>query len=261
MPSRRSPYPDGRRSLSRQRFSSSSGTRPIRKQPAQYFGFLAHLAWPRSGMNRPPTPPNGALHNLQRGELGIRRWSRRFLEARVVPSRIARHISSLGDGRGSSGSSVKRVRPSLPERQPSARRSGQPLLEAAIRGARDSSRHHVTRVHNCGRRASRHRSRCEQDGTHGRSANRKLERAAAALGPCRRAGPIQIDSRAPARQTSRTRASEPMEAGPRPAPAGRTVDHDDGSTCIDGALRGGGGLVDTWRSCRPPSSDRRAAAA
>jgi len=28
MPSRRSPYPDGRRSLSRQRFSSSSGTRP-----------------------------------------------------------------------------------------------------------------------------------------------------------------------------------------------------------------------------------------
>src|SRR6476659_8283178 len=70
----------------------------IRKQPVQYFGFLAHLAWPANRMTSPPGPENGAAHSLHRGELGIRACHRRLVRNGAWSTRRRRHISSDGGG-------------------------------------------------------------------------------------------------------------------------------------------------------------------
>lgn len=75
----------------------------MRKQPAQYFGFLAHRAWPSKGMTRPPGPAKGAAHILHLGELGILLWIRRSTRNGEGLTSMLPHRSSAEDGGGISG--------------------------------------------------------------------------------------------------------------------------------------------------------------
>src|SRR5512140_2446316 len=76
------------------------------KQPLQYLGFLAHWPWPRKRMTRPPGPENGAAHILQRGELGIRAWSRRVRRNGAWSMSRRRHCSSDGGGPSGGGAAL-----------------------------------------------------------------------------------------------------------------------------------------------------------
>src|SRR6185369_13106774 len=78
----------------------------IRKQPVQYFGFFAHLAWPANRMTSPPGPENGAAHSLQRGELGIRACQRRLPRNGDCSSSRRRHLSSDGGGLSLDGAAL-----------------------------------------------------------------------------------------------------------------------------------------------------------